>query len=92
MERRFVQLDLSVAFDRISHCCLLHKLDTMGVGGQVLSIVSEFLSDREQSVRLDGKVSASVDVFSRVPQGSTYGLCCLYCTPPSSFTLLGTTL
>ena len=35
---------------------------SIGVGGQFLSIVSEFLSDTRQRARLDGKVSASVDV------------------------------
>ena len=36
--------------------------------GPFLSIVSEFLSDKRQRVRLDGKVSASVDVVSGVLQ------------------------
>ena len=39
----------------------------MCVGGQFLSIVSELLSDRKQGVCLDGKVSTSVDVMSKVP-------------------------
>ena len=37
-------------------------------------------------MRLDGKVSASVDVISEVPQGSVLGRCCLYCTPSRSST------
>ena len=37
---------------------------------QFLSIASKFLSDRRQRVCLDGKVSASVDVVSGVPQAS----------------------
>ena len=45
----------------------------MLIGRQFLSIVSEFLSDRRQLVHLDGKVSASVDVVSGVPQGSVLG-------------------
>ena len=39
-----------------------------------MSIVSEFLSDRRQGVRLDGKVSASVTVVSGVPLGSVLEL------------------
>ena len=70
MEGRLVQLDFSAAFDRVSHRGLLRKLSSIGVGGQFLSIVSEFLSNRRQHVRLDGKVSASVIVVSGVPQGS----------------------
>ena len=38
-----------------------------------MSIVSEFLSDRRQRVRLDGKVSASVNVVAEVSQGSVLG-------------------
>ena len=62
MEGRLVQLDLSAAFDRVNHRCLLHKLRSIGVGGQFLSIVLEFLIDRKQRMRLDGRVSESVDV------------------------------
>ena len=38
-----------------------------------MPIVSEFLSNRRQRVRLDGKVIASVNVVSGVPQGSILG-------------------
>ena len=64
MEGGLVQLDCSAAFDRVSHCGLLYKLRSIGVAGPFLSIVSEFISDRRQCVRLDGKVSVSVDVVS----------------------------
>ena len=40
MEGKLVPLDFSAAFDRASHCNLLHKLGDIGVGGQFLSIVS----------------------------------------------------
>ena len=41
-----VQLDFSAAFDRVSHTGLLFKLKSIGEGGSVLSICTEFLSDR----------------------------------------------
>ena len=50
---RLVQLDFSTAFGRGNHCGLLYKLRSKGIGGQFLSIVSEFLSDRRQRVRLN---------------------------------------
>ena len=62
MKRGLVQLVFSAVFVRVSHCGLLHKLRSIGVGRQFLFIISKFLSDRRQRVRLDGKVSASVDV------------------------------
>ena len=45
-----------------------------------MSIVSEFLTDRRQRVRVDGKVSVSVNVVSGVAQGSVLRLllCILY--------------
>ena len=49
MESNIVQLDFSAAFDRVSHTGLLFKLKSIGVGGSVLFICSEFLSDRRQS-------------------------------------------
>ena len=73
MEGRFVQVDFSAAFDRVNHCGMLYKLISIGVGGQFLFIVSEFLSDRRQRVSLDGKVSASVNGISGLPQGSVLG-------------------
>ena len=84
MEERVIQLDFSAAFDRVSHCGLVYKLKSIGVGKQFSSIASEFLRYRRQRVRLDGKVSASVDVVSGVPQGSVLGpllfiLCIILC-------------
>ena len=46
---------------------------SVGVGGQLLSIVSQILSDRKQLVRLNDKVSVSVDEVSSVPKGSVLG-------------------
>ena len=48
MERRLVQLDFSVAFDRMSHSSLLYKLRSKDIGEHFLLIVSQFLSDMEQ--------------------------------------------
>ena len=41
---------------------MLYKLTSIGVGGQFLSPVLQFLSDRMQRMCLDGKVSVLVDV------------------------------
>ena len=68
MAGRLVKLNFSAAFNRVSHCGLL-KLRSIDVGRQFRSIVSEFLSDRRQRVRLADKVR-SVNVVSGAPQGS----------------------
>ena len=66
-------MDFSAAFDKVSHRGLLYKLRSMSFGGQFLFILSESLSDRQQRMCLNGKISASVGVGSRVPQGSNLG-------------------
>ena len=45
-----VQLDFSAAFGRVSHSGLLFNLKPIGVGGSVLSICRDSLSDRRQRV------------------------------------------
>ena len=72
-ESRIVQVDLSSAFDRVNHNSLLFKLQSAGVGGSVLSIIQQFLTDRQQCVVVDGASSSYVDVVSGVPQGSVLG-------------------
>ena len=57
MESHIVQLDFRVAFDRVSHSGLLFKLKSIGAGSSVLSICTEFLSDRRQRVVFDGAAS-----------------------------------
>ena len=46
----------------------------MGVGGSVLSVLTQFLSNRSQYVVVDGCRSKLVNVVSEVPQGSVLGL------------------
>ena len=77
MESYIVQLDFSAAFDRVCHTCLLLKLQSIGVGGSVLSICREFLSNRRQRVMVDGPIymycSEWIPTVPGVPQGSVLG-------------------
>ena len=72
-EARMVQIDFSVAFDRVNHQGILHRLCYVGIGSSVLSILSQFLSNRSQHVIVRGCRSKLVDVVSGVPQGSLLG-------------------
>ena len=46
----------------------------MGIGVSVLSVLTQFLSNRSQFVLVDGCRSKLVNVVSGVPQGSVLGL------------------
>ena len=42
-----VALDISKAFDRVWHAGLLHKLRSYGISGQIVGLISSFLSNRQ---------------------------------------------
>ena len=84
-EARIVQIDSSAAFDRVNHQGILYKLCSVGIGGSVLSILTQFLSDRSQHVMVDGCISKLVNVMSGLPQGSVLGHYCSSYTSRSFF-------
>ena len=65
--------DFSKAFDRVPHYRLLSKLENMGIRGQVLEIIRDFLSNRTLKVGVNGEYSEMKKVLSGVPQGSVLG-------------------
>ena len=42
---RIMQIDFSAAFVRVNHQGILYKLCSVGIGGSVLSILTQFLSN-----------------------------------------------
>ena len=65
-------LDFSKAFDTVPHH-LLSKLQFYGINGKTAGWIKAFLSNRKQSVVVNGSSSADCDVISGVPQGSVLG-------------------
>ena len=68
-----MQIDFSAAFDRINHLGILYRLYSVGIGGSVLSILTQFLSNRSQHVMVDGCRSKLVNVVSGLLPGSVWG-------------------
>ena len=73
-EVRIVQINFSTAVDRVNHQGILYKLSSVGIGGSVLSVLTQFLSNRSQYVFVDGCCCKLVNVVSGVLQGSVLGL------------------
>ena len=70
-----VYLDFAKAFDKVDHQILQEakKLESVQVGGKVLQWIREFLTNREQKVRIEKTLSKSKKVRFGVPQGSVLG-------------------
>ena len=67
-------LDLSAAFDTVSHSILNRRLkDRIGVSGKALEWFIAYLSDRKQSVCINNSHSECVNLKYGVPQGSVLG-------------------
>ena len=66
-----IVMDFSKAFDKVSHCLLVDKLRRYGIQGHTNRWIRNWLSDRTQTVVLDGERSYTAGV----PQGSVLGPC-----------------
>jgi hypothetical protein len=66
-------IDLKKAFDTVDHQILLRKLERYGVCGPVLEWFKDYLTGRQQYVKLNGKKSTLKTVLCGVPQGSILG-------------------
>ena len=66
-------LDLSKAFDTISHSKLLSKLSNYGIRGNALNLIESYLSNRSQYVDVLNEKSECLPVEWGVPQGSVLG-------------------
>jgi hypothetical protein len=70
---KIVFCDISKAFDRVWHDALLYKLRQIGVGGNLLVFLKDYLTNRYQRVVVEGKTSELGLIKAGVPQGSVLG-------------------
>ena len=68
-----ILMDLSRAFDCLPHDLLLGKLRAYGLTENACSLVSSYLSNRKQQVKLGPHCSDWGDIVKGVPQGSILG-------------------
>ena len=66
-----VLLDLRKAFDTVNHDIMIEKLRAFGIGST--DWFQSYLSGRQQTVDVNGKCSAFLDISCGVPQGSILG-------------------
>ena len=68
-----IYLDMSKAFDKVSHRKLLRKLRDYGFSGKLLAWLESYLYGRTQRVTALGANSQALPVTSGVPQGYILG-------------------
>ena len=57
-------LDISKAFDKVCHPCLIFKLKQNGISGNLLMMLENYLSNRKQGVILNG-IESSCGLYSQ---------------------------
>ena len=66
-------MDLSKAFDCISHDLLIAKLNAYGFEKSALKLIYSYLKGRKQRVKINIEYSSWADILNGVPQGSVLG-------------------
>ena len=87
-EARIVQFDFTATFDRVIHPGILYKLCPVSIEGSVLSLLTQFLSNRTQHVMVDGYFSKLDNVVSIVGRAVFWTCCCSTCALLSIFPFL----
>ena len=81
-----VSMDLSKTFDVIDHDLLLAKLKAYSVGERSFVLFKDYLSGRQQRVKIGDTFSNWKGVIRGVPQGSVLGQCFLIFSSTTCFT------
>ena len=68
-----IYLDFQKTFEKVPHQRLILKLKSHGMGKSIINWIEQWLTDRKQTVVVDGEVSSWKSVLSGVSQGSVLG-------------------
>ena len=76
-----VFIDFRKAFDAVLHSILLEKLQRLGITGELLTWIQNYLTERYQYTSIGSVNSSTERVDGGVPQGSVLGplLFALFC-------------
>ena len=66
-------VDMAKAFDTVNHAILLSKLELLGISGNILVLLRNYLTNRKQATMANGIISKSSYITCGIPQGSTVG-------------------
>ena len=66
-------LNISKAFDKVWHEGLIFKLKTYDVDGNLLKLLENYRTDRQQRVALNGQTSSWQNIYAGAPQGAVLG-------------------
>ena len=75
-----VLIDLSKAFDCMSHDLLIAKLYAYGLNSNATNVIIDYLKNRKQRTRVGTKYSDWCGIDTGVPQGSIYNSMVHYCS------------
>jgi hypothetical protein len=65
-----LMLDVSGAFDNVSHARLLHNLQKRGLPLQLVKWIQSYLTNRKSRIRLNEGLGPEFEVRTGIPQGS----------------------
>ena len=68
-----IYADFQKAFDKVPHRRLMVKIRAYGISENICEWIEDFLKDRKQIVKINGKGSKEEVMISGVPQGSVIG-------------------
>lgn len=68
-----ILMDLSKAFDSMPHNLIVAKLEAYGLSDDALTLISDYLNNRKQRVKIGSNYSSWCDISKGVPQGSILG-------------------
>ena len=85
-EARIVQIDFSAPSDRVNHQGILSRLSSVGIGGSMLSVLTQFLSNGSQYVLVYMDVAVNWSkLYQECRRAVFWACCCSFCTPRKFF-------